>query len=343
METYVADPRNTRRAGGVSSPLPAVLSLFLPTTSPLTGGMVLRVRPRQPAELLVPNPFGAGILVADACKLDDLGFVPTAFDRVLIRQIIALREPAPADVRKSFFSVASTGFAGRETQVMARLAIETTEVRKATLRRDIRALTKEVGVSLEWAEWLASRLLFLGVHSESCRRGDGGAAFTSPVPARLRIVKEALELLPQRRHALERAGLNTDRVVKVATEAFGRIEALYAMCAGLLAQPKSLLRIPAETRTIDQELATLDGWIRFALLLREIPAAPAAGFMLAEFFSLAHVLTHHEKAAAGPSVLGNAMKPSQAHWPAEVDQALYFAERNERLSRTLLLCDARED
>ncbi len=139
------------------------LSIFLPTTSPLSGGLMLRVHPQRPAELILPNPFGAGVLVAPPDRLDDFGFSPSAFDRVLIRRIIAMKPVTVRDVRDSARATALSGFAGREAQVLARRVADVAARRQRVLRDQLVSMFIPRGASPDLPDWLAGVLLQTGI------------------------------------------------------------------------------------------------------------------------------------------------------------------------------------
>ena len=342
MEIFVASsPVNSRPVSDTPSYATYGTSLFLPTTGALVGGLVLRIQKRRAAELLAPNPFGAGILVIESDKPDSFGFIPTAFDRVLIRQIIALDEPDAAAVRARFFAVMATGFAGREAQRLGRAAMKADAVRRDALLRKATDVTRGASVSFERLEWLVSVLLCIGADPDAFAERGNDDLFRRSVPARLQIIREGAACVRSRLQALDCSSLNTERVMHVAEEAFARIETLYEGIALLLDEPARLRRIALTGGELNDTLGTLEGWLRFALLLREIPHAPVPSFALSELSALAQVLAHKNSAIARTSALISTVRPNSSSWPPEVDQALYYTERNERLVREAVICDAK--
>ena len=339
METLIADPVPTRQTLSLSTGI----TIFLPTTSPLSGGMALRVYPDEQPQLLLPNPFGAGVMVAGVDGQDTLGFTLTAFDRVLLRQLVSFQTLTPQDVRERFLDIAAKGFAGRETQKLARIAINGRTVRRAAVHRSVSALLTGIDVRPGLSADLENVFFYLGFSPYCIRIGGGGFALNERTPPRLAIIRNALRGLGASLNSLEGNTLTTTRVITVATEALRRIEALYVAHAGLLNDPARLVHLNVSYEGAIKEVATLDGWVRFALLLEEIPHAPCAIHMLADLASLAQVLSHSNHASAARSPLASVGRPSLASWPPEVDHSLYIEERNERLTHMSLLYDIKEN
>ncbi|MCE0742994.1 hypothetical protein LWC05_03690 [Acetobacter sicerae] len=339
METLIVDPIPMRQTLSLSTGI----TIFLPTTSPLCGGMALRVYPEEQPQLLVPNPFGTGVMVAGVEGQDSLGFTLTAFDRVLIRQMASFRTLTPQDVRERFLDTAAKGFAGRETQKLARIATNGRTVRRAAIHRKVSELLTGIHLHPGLSAYLENIFFHLGFAPECIRAGRGAFALNERTPPRLSIIRNALRGLAPSLNSLEGNALTTERVIAVATEALRRIEALYGAHAGLLNDPARLAHFNVSYEGAIREVATLDGWVRFALMLEEIPRAPCAVHMLADLASLAQILSHSNHASAVRSPLANVSRPSLSSWPHEVDRGLYIEERNERLIHMSLLYDIKEN
>ncbi|NHN90896.1 hypothetical protein [Acetobacter sicerae] len=339
METLIVDPIPMRQTLSLSTGI----TIFLPTTSPLCGGMALRVYPEEQPQLLVPNPFGTGVMVAGVEGQDSLGFTLTAFDRVLIRQMASFRTLTPQDVRERFLDTAAKGFAGRETQKLARIATNGRTVRRAAIHRKVSELLTGIHLHPGLSAYLENIFFHLGFAPECIRAGRGAFALNERTPPRLSIIRNALRGLAPSLNSLEGNALTTERVIAVATEALRRIEALYGAHAGLLNDPARLAHFNVSYEGAIREVATLDGWVRFALMLEEIPRAPCAVHMLADLASLVQILSHSNHASAVRSPLANVSRPSLSSWPHEVDRGLYIEERNERLIHMSLLYDIKEN
>ncbi|MCH4090644.1 hypothetical protein [Acetobacter sp.] len=339
METLIVDPVPLRQTLSLSTGI----TIFLPATSPLCGGMALRVYPDEQPRLLVPNPFGTGVMVAGIDGRDILGFTLTAFDRVLIRHLVSFQTLTPQDVRERFLDTAAKGFAGRETQKLARIATNGRTVRRAAIHRSVSELLAGIAVHPGLSAYLENIFFHLGFSPACIRAGKGDMALNERVPPRLAIVRNALRGLAPCLNSLEGNALVTARVIMVATEALRRIEALYVAHAGLLNDPARLAHFNVSYEGAIREIATLDGWVRFALLLEEIPRAPCAVHMLADLASLAQILSHSNHASAARSPLASVGRPSFTSWPPEVDRALYIEERNERLIHMSLFYDIKEN
>lgn len=338
MEAHIVDPPPARHTLSLSTGI----TIFLPATSPLAGGMALRIYPDEQPQLLVPNPFGAGVMVAGVDGRDNLGFAMTVFDRVLLRHLVSFEKLTPQDVRGCFLDLAAKGFAGRETQKLARMAFTALAARRSAIQQKVAELLAGIAVHSDLPDYLGNIFSYLGFSADCIRRGGGYSALNEHTPPRLAIIRNALRGLSPSLHSLEGNNLTTGRVITVATEALRRMEALYAAHAGLLAEPDRLAHIGVSCEGAVREIATLDGWVRFALLLEEIPRAPCATHMLADLASLAQILSHSNHAAAARSPLANVGRPSLASWPPEVDHSLYIEERNERLMHMSLLYDIKE-
>lgn len=339
METLIVDPIPMRQTLSLSTGI----TIFLPTTSPLCGGMALRVYPEEQPQLLVPNPFGTGVMVAGVEGQDSLGFTLTAFDRVLIRQMASFRTLTPQNVRERFLDTAAKGFAGRETQKLARIATNGRTVRRAAIHRKVSELLTGIHLHPGLSAYLENIFFHLGFAPECIRAGRGAFALNERTPPRLSIIRNALRGLAPSLNSLEGNALTTERVIAVATEALRRIEVLYGAHAGLLNDPARLAHFNVSYEGAIREVATLDGWVRFALMLEEIPRAPCAVHMLADLASLAQILSHSNHASAVRSPLANVSRPSLSSWSHEVDRGLYIEERNERLIHMSLLYDIKEN
>ena len=339
METLIVDPIPMRQTLSLSTGI----TIFLPTTSPLCGGMALRVYPEEQPQLLVPNPFGTGVMVAGVEGQDSLGFTLTAFDRVLIRQMASFRTLTPQNVRERFLDTAAKGFAGRETQKLTRIATNGQTVRRAAIHRKVSELLTGIPLHPGLSAYLENIFFHLGFAPECIRAGRGAFALNERTPPRLSIIRNALRGLAPSLNSLEGNALTTERVIAVATEALRRIETLYGAHAGLLNDPARLAHFNVSYEGAIREVATLDGWVRFALMLEEIPRAPCAVHMLADLASLAQILSHSNHASAVRSPLANVSRPSLSSWPHEVDRGLYIEERNERLIHMSLLYDIKEN
>ncbi|GBR04046.1 hypothetical protein [Acetobacter oeni] len=330
------------------------LSIFLPTTSPLFGGLMLRVHPVRPAELLLPNPLGAGVLVAPPDRLDDFGFVPSAFDRVMIRRSIALKPARVNDVRDNVLAVALSGFAGREARVIARETGAIEACRQHTLRNQIATTFFRRGAASDLPDWLVSALIQTGLnplHAVSVFRrpsgpksGAGGqervTALAARVPPRLALLRKVIGGLPEILPG-DYNGSSAGRCVRLAEHALSQIEGFYAGVADYLLTPGRLTGLIPARNPFAAELGILAGWVRFCLMAQEIRHAPCRAHAVADLAALAQVLGHKNSAGKYDAPGVGAVRPVLSGWPREIDYVTYLSERNERMLRTEIALDAR--
>lgn len=336
------------------------LSVFLPTTSPLSGGLMLRIYQTRPTELLLPNPFGAGVLVAPPDRLDDFGFAPSAFDRVMIRRIIALKPVRISDVRDSVRATALSGFAGREAQVLARAVAAISVRRRRMLRDQIVATVMRRNTSPDLPDWLTGVLMQTGLNphdlsSVLCpparnrapggkkggRAADRDGEAESRLPPRLRLLREVIGNLPDILPP-DYNGTSAGRCLRLAENALTRMEALYTGLAECLLVPDRLAGLVPAGRPFATDLGLLAGWTRFCLMAREVMRAPSRAHAVADLTALAQVLGHKNNASAQDAPVLSTARPSPSGWPREIDHALYLSERNERMLRAEITLDVRD-
>lgn len=323
-------------------------SMFLSTTSPLMGGLMLRLHASRPPELLLPNPFGSGVLVSPPGRVDDLGFSPSAFDRIVIRRLAAIPRPGPRDVREAVRATALSGFAGREAQVLALRIADLTEKRERAIRQKIRRLLAGRTFHVDLPDWFAGVLLQTGIYcpdlltaplppdDDAVVRLDEGPS----IAPRLALMRDVIGFLPKFLPE-DYNGLGATRVVRAARGALAKLETFYARVSALLASPTRLAALDPTTGLFCQELSVLPGWVRFCLVARDALGAASRAHALADLGSLAQILSHGQGASSDATALAGITRPGLSEWPPEIDPTVYLMERNERMLRAEIALDAR--
>ncbi|GBQ26874.1 hypothetical protein AA0472_2252 [Acetobacter estunensis NRIC 0472] len=311
-------------------PLSPGLLLFLPSTSPVTGGLLLRSHRRRESELLLPNPFGAGLFVTPADSLEDLGFVPTAFDRVLLRQLGAVEAPGFLEMSALTLSTAVAGFAGREAQVLARKARAVQAERQSRMLAYVQTLFGPWEARPDVPERLAAILVQMGFcPSEDARR------LHSAVPT-MELLRRELGSVEDRL-AWTGGGVIFERLVRVSRQVLAHYEAVYADMRALLHDRARMTRLTATNLPYAEELALLPGWIRFCHLLGDTVHAHTAFHFLSDMAALAIMLMHRQTAAAEGRSWASRWQTAAIDRPVSVDMSLHLVERNERLLRMACL------
>lgn len=320
------------------------LPVFLPTTSPISGGLMLRVHRQRPPDLLLPNPYGAGVLVAQPDRLDDFGFSPSAFDRVMLRRVVARSEIGMEDLRDCVRVTALSGFAGREAQTLTREVGGILDERRERLRAEVRRLLKGRATDPGQAESLVQALIQTGLTvagaGDFLRNLKNDRASSGVIPPRLALFRSVVSTLSDTLPA-DYTGVSAGRCQCLAQKALERMETVFRQIAGLLLAPARLAALKPETGLFSAELAVLPGWNRFCLMTREVKHAPCRVHAVAGMTGLAQVLSHG-RGGEEPTSGGYAVRPGQAAWPREIDHDLYLTERNERFLRAEIALDVKE-
>ncbi|OUJ14421.1 hypothetical protein [Acetobacter sp. DsW_063] len=310
---------------------------FLPTTSPLIGGVAVRAQSGGALDALALNVFGTGVLVVPADCIDDFGFRVSVFDRALLQGVSGLRRVTSGLVMRETLRAAAAGFAGREAQTLARAVAPEMTRRRVELRRRLVSHAAGWMIDPRVFRWLAGVLVEAGMASLI----GAGADFLAPEsasPPRLTLLRDTVATLPEalpddRGEAIRR------RLCNVAKAALGRIEAMYDTLRDLVASQGMIAAYRDAAPQLFADLSTLRGWTRFCLLAREISHSPSRSHALGDLVALAQLLTHKKDLTGDEAFLANALRPGLSDWPPETDHTVYAMSRNERILRAEIMLE----
>lgn len=324
-------------AGSAVTAASSAGTYFLPTTSPLIGGVAVRAQSGGALDALALNVFGTGVLVVSPECIDDFGFRVSVFDRALLQGVSGLRRVTSGLVMRETLRAAAAGFAGREAQTLARAVAPEMTRRRVDLRRRLVSHAAGWIIDPRVFRWLAGVLVEAGM-ANSIGAGADFLTSVSATPPRLALLRDTVatlsEALPDDRGETIRR-----RLCNVATAALGRVEAMYATLRDLLTSQGMIAAYRDAVPQLFADLSTLRGWTRFCLLAREIAHSPSRSHALGDLVALAQLLTHKRGLTGDEAFLASALRPRLSDWPPEVDHTVYVMSRNERILRAEIILE----